>query len=109
MFFYEKKEPVKIFQSGGGVNMEDIMNALIAAIAVAGFMGAIFKYSVLKPLYGAIDQLSLAIIDLRREVRDDEEKRQEMAERLIKVELSTKCAHHRIDEILHKEGRGYEG
>lgn len=70
--------------------------------ALAGLLGIIFNYSVIKPMNDAINELKSAAEDMRRDIREESGKRQDMAERLAAVESSAKSAHHRIDTL---EGR----
>lgn len=67
--------------------------------ALAGLIGIIFNYSVIKPMNDAIHELKSAAEDMRRDIREESGKRQIMAERLAAVESSVKSAHHRIDSI----------
>ena len=70
--------------------------------AVFTVIGAIFNFSVIRPLNESIHNLSCAIETMQQALWDIDEKRQEAAERLAKVESSTASAHHRIDTL---EGR----
>lgn len=65
-------------------------------------LGALFNFSVIKPLNSAIQNLSKAIEHMQKQLHDVDEKRQKQAERLATVESSVKSAHHRIDTL---EGR----
>ena len=67
------------------------------------FLGAVFRYVVLKPLNASIQALQKTIEKMNAQEDKREEKRQEMDKRLVAVESSTKSAHKRIDEIV--EGR----
>ena len=51
-----------------------------------------------------IGYIKAGIDDLKSELRMVKAELNEMATRLAKVEESTKSAHKRIDEIVHKEG-----
>lgn len=65
-------------------------------------LGTLFNFSVIKPLNSAIKNLSKAIEHMQMQLHDVDEKRQQQAERLAKVESSAASAHHRIDTL---EGR----
>lgn len=65
-------------------------------------LGALFDFSVIKPLNSAIKNLSKAIEHMQLQLQDVDNKRQKQAERLATVESSVKSAHHRIDTL---EGR----
>ena len=65
-------------------------------------LGALFNFSVIKPLNSAIQNLSKAIEHMQKQLQDVDDKRQKQAERLATVESSVKSAHHRIDTL---EGR----
>ncbi len=65
-------------------------------------LGALFNFSVIKPLNNAIKNLSNAIEHMQMQLQDVDNKRQKQAERLATVESSVKSAHHRIDTL---EGR----
>lgn len=78
--------------------MEIIIAAISSIIAVLGLIGAIFNFSVIKPLNAAIANLQVVIQDLHSYVNHVEEKRQEMAEELAELRESTKNAHKRITE-----------
>lgn len=72
----------------------------VTALLVA--LGALFNFSVIKPLNNAIKNLSKAIEHMQMQLQDVDNKRQLQAERLAKVESSAASAHHRIDTL---EGR----
>lgn len=70
--------------------------------ALLGVIGAIFNFSVIKPLNTSICNLNEAIETMKASLHEVDEKRQKQAERLATVESSVKSAHHRIDTL---EGR----
>lgn len=72
----------------------------VTALLVA--LGALFNFSVIKPLNDAIKNLSKTIEHMQMQLHDVDEKWQVQAERLAKVESSAASAHHRIDTL---EGR----
>ena len=67
--------------------------------ALMGILGMIFNFSVIRPLNEAIRNLSNTIDNMRAQLHEIEETRQDMAVRLATVESSVKSAHHRIDGI----------
>lgn len=88
------------------------MDWLVIVSSISGpllILGAIFNFSVIKPLNTAIIGLNAAITAMREELHDETEKRQAIAERLARVETSAASAHHRIsavDERLQKHEHG---
>ena len=67
--------------------------------ALLTFLGAIFNFSVIRPLNRSILNLKDMIIDVRVELRESEKKRQQMAEDLARVNSSLEDAHRRIGYI----------
>ena len=74
--------------------------------AILTILGAIFNFSVIKPLNGTIRALDASIENLQRQLHEVEEKRESMAIRLATVESSVKSAHHRLDEIWQRINAG---
>ena len=68
-------------------------------VAILSLCGVVFNYAVIKPLSASIKELRELIESTREYIRGVEEKRQNMAERLAKVEASAASAHHRIDGL----------
>ena len=77
--------------------MESILQIMGVFIGALSLCGAIFNYAVIKPLSASIKELRELIENTREYIRGVEEKRQNMAERLAKVEASAASAHHRLD------------
>lgn len=67
--------------------------------ALLTFLGAIFNFSVIRPLNRSILNLKDMIIDVRIELRESEKKRQQMAEDLARMESSIEDAHRRISYV----------
>jgi hypothetical protein len=67
---------------------------------VAGFIGGVFTYVVLRPLNATITDLHYAIQDLRKDLKDCEERRHIMEIKLAEVDQRARVAHSRIDEIV---------
>ena len=90
------------------------MDWLVIVSSISGpllILGAIFNFSVIKPLNTAIVGLNDAVSAMRKELHDETEKRHIIAERLARVETSAASAHHRITEIdgrlqKHEHGGG---
>ena len=76
--------------------------AHIAAIATV--IGAAFSYSVLRPLNNSIKALQKTIDEMRAEMKESREQRQELEVHLAEVDQSVRSAHHRIDTL---EGRAH--
>nr|DAO06891.1 MAG TPA: Type II secretion system, protein M [Caudoviricetes sp.] len=68
-------------------------------VAILSLCGVIFNYAVIKPLSTSIEELRELIESTQEYIRGVEEKRQNMAERLAKVEASAASAHHRMDTL----------
>lgn len=79
--------------------MMEIFRDLAPATVVLTFLGAVFSYFILRPLYTAIYELRTTIRELREEVRQNEERRHTLEIKLAEVDQSSKSAHHRIDAL----------
>ena len=79
--------------------MESLIQMAGVIVAILSLCGVIFNYAVIKPLSASIKELRELIGNTREYIRGVEEKRQNMAERLAKVEASAASAHHRIDAL----------
>jgi hypothetical protein len=78
----------------------DWLDMAVQVSIVAGFIGAVFTYVVLRPLNATITDLHYAIQDLRKDLRDSEERRHKMEIKLAEVDQRARVAHSRIDEIV---------
>ena len=76
--------------------------AQIAAIATV--IGAAFSYTILRPLNASIKALKEAVDEMRAEMKESREQRQELEVHLAEVDQSVRSAHHRIDAL---EGRAH--
>ena len=65
--------------------------------------GVIFNFSVIKPLNESVRSLRDCVVELRRQLTDTEAKRQQMAERLSRVEEATGHVQHRLDVIEQRQ------
>lgn len=79
--------------------MESLIQMAGVIVAILSLCGVIFNYAVIKPLSASIKELRELIGNTREYIRGVKEKRQNMAERLAKVEASAASAHHRIDAL----------
>lgn len=82
--------------------MELLIQMAGVIVAILSLCGVIFNYAVIKPLSASIRELRELIESTREYIRGVEEKRQNMAERLAKVEASAVSAHHRLDDLQEK-------
>ncbi|WP_370843309.1 hypothetical protein [Megasphaera sp.] len=79
--------------------MESLVQMTGVIVAILSLCGVIFNYAVIKPLSTSIEELRELIESTQAYIRGVEEKRQNMAERLAKVEASAASAHHRMDTL----------
>lgn len=82
--------------------MESLAQIVGVIIAILSLCGVIFNYAVIKPLSDSIQELRELIESTRDYLYDVEDKRQRMAERLVKVEASAASAHHRLDDLQER-------
>ena len=79
--------------------------ATIAQIAaIAAVIGAAFSFAVLRPLNASIKALKETIDEMRAEMKEGREQRQEIEVHLAEVDQSVRSAHRRIDAL---EGRAH--
>ena len=86
------------------MGLEEGMQFGASLAVVLAFFGSVFSYFVLRPLYGAIQDLRLTLKDLRDDMKKSEERRHVLEVRLAEVDQSTRSAHHRLDDHINKEG-----
>lgn len=79
--------------------MESLVQMTGVIVAILSLCGVIFNYAVIKPLSTSIEEVRELIESTQAYIRGVEEKRQNMAERLAKVEASAASAHHRMDTL----------
>lgn len=79
--------------------MESLVQMTSVIVAILSLCGVIFNYAVIKPLSSSIQELRELIESTQEYIRGVEEKRQNMAERLAKVEVSAASANHRMDTL----------
>lgn len=79
--------------------MESLVQITGVIVAILSLCGVIFNYAVIKPLSSSIEELRELIESTQAYIRGVEEKRQNMAERLAKVEALAASSHHRMDTL----------
>lgn len=79
--------------------MEDTIQFLASLSVVLVFLGSVFSYFVLRPLYSAISELRITIRELRDDIKEHEARRHTMEIKLAEVDQSTRSAHHRLDTL----------
>lgn len=82
--------------------MESLVQITGVIVAILSLCGVIFNYAVIKPLSSSIEELRELIESTQAYIRGVEEKRQNMAERLAKVEVSAASAHQRLDDLAER-------
>lgn len=82
--------------------MESLWQITGVIVAILSLCGVIFNYAVIKPLSASIKELRELIESTQKYIRGVEEKRQNMAERLAKVEAAAASAHHRLDDLAER-------
>lgn len=85
----------------------NIFEIISTACVVSGVLGVVFRYAVLNPLYMAIQALQDAVKGLKVQIREMDDKRQELSVRIAKIESSANSAHKRIDDL--KKELNHEG
>lgn len=79
--------------------MESLVQMTGVIVGILSLYGVIFNYAVIKPFSSSIEELRELIESTQAYIRGVEEKRQNMAERLAKVEASAASAHRRMDTL----------
>ena len=74
--------------------MAEWLQMAASLVSVLMLCGVIFNFSVIKPLNESVRSLRDCVVELRR---------QQMAERLSRVEESTEHAHHRLDVMEQRQ------
>ena len=83
--------------------MAEWLQMAASLVSVLMLCGVIFNFSVIKPLNQSVRSLQDCIDNLRRQLSDTESKRQQMAERLSRVEEATGHVQHRLDVIEQRQ------
>lgn len=81
-----------------------VLETIAQIAAIAAVIGAAFSFAVLRPLNNAIKALQKTIDEMRAEMKESREQRQELEVHLAEVDQSVRSAHHRIDAL---EGRSH--
>ena len=95
---------IKIFE----VMQLEILNSVAQSVVIAGFLTGAFSYIVLTPLNKSIEGLQTIVQELKDELRYNEQRRNELQERIAKVEESAASAHHRLDRLDNIVEGGHE-
>lgn len=86
----------------------NVLNTISQSVCIAGFFAGAFSYIVLKPLNHSIEGLRAIVTELKDELRYNEQRRNELQERVAKIEESAASAHHRLDRLDNIVGGGHE-
>ena len=86
----------------------NVLNTISQSVCIAGFFAGAFSYVVLKPLNHSIEGLRAIVTELKDELRYNEQRRNELQERVAKIEASAASAHHRLDRLDNIIGGGHE-
>ena len=78
----------------------EILEIAVQITIIAGFLGAIFSYAILRPLNDAIVKLQSLVQELREDLRRGEDRRHELEIKVAEVDQRARSAHHRIDDIV---------
>lgn len=81
-----------------------VLETIAQITAIAAVIGAAFSFAVLRPLNNAIKALQKTIDEMRAEMKESREQRQELEVHLAEVDQSVRSAHRRIDAL---EGRAH--
>jgi prefoldin subunit 5 len=80
---------------GGFVEIKDIASLTGVLVVIWG----VFRYAIINPLNVAIESLSEAVKELRKEIKAGEERRHELEVKLTEIDQRARSAHHRIDDL----------
>lgn len=81
-----------------------LLETIAQITAIAAVIGAAFSFAILRPLNNAIKALQKTIDEMRAEMKEGREQRQNLEVHLAEVDQSVRSAHHRIDAL---EGRAH--
>jgi hypothetical protein len=84
-----------LFCGGGFVEIKDIASLTGVLVVIWG----VFRYAIINPLNVAIESLSEAVKELRKEIKAGEERRHELEVKLAEIDQRARSAHHRIDDL----------
>ena len=77
----------------------DSIGTVASATAILAFVSGAINYFVLNPLNESIEKLGMAIMELRRDIRSNEERRQVLEIKVAELDQRARSAHHRIDTL----------
>lgn len=77
----------------------DWLGTIAQIAAIAAVVGGAFSYFVIKPLSENISKLGRLLDEMRDDLKQERIEREEINQRLIRVEERTKSNSHRIDKI----------
>ncbi len=79
-------------------------NTLEAYATIATVVGTAFYRLVIRPLNQSITDLQKVLHDLRKDLKENEERRHSLEVRVEGIDSSVRSAHHRLDDHINKEG-----
>jgi hypothetical protein len=92
----------------GGRMDGEMLESAVKLSVVLGFIGGVFSYVVLRPLNSTMTELRVAVQELRKDLKDSEERRHKIEIKLAEVDQRAKVAHSRIDELVKFCQRNHE-
>ena len=75
---------------------------------VLGFCGTVFNYIVIRPLNSSIQKLGDVIAELRDDLKNSNERLDQLEDKVRETEFLLQKAVDRIDEISHKKATRHE-
>jgi hypothetical protein len=82
-----------------GADTVDIIKEIAPYTGVLIVIWYVFRYSILRPLNTSIELLSEAIKELRKEIKENEERRHDMEIKITEIDARAKSAQHRLDNL----------
>lgn len=86
----------------------EMLESAVKLSVVLGFAGGVFSFVILKPLNSTMTELRVAIQELRKDLKDCEERRHMMEIKLAEIDQRARVAHSRIDELVKFCQRNHE-
>lgn len=75
---------------------------------VLGFCGTVFNYIVIRPLNDSIRRLGDVIDELREDLKQNNERLNQLEGKVQELAYALQKAHDRIDEFLRREAARHE-
>lgn len=75
------------------------LDNIVAILTIASFLSAAFNYAVIKPLHASIDENSMVLNELKREIERSVTDRRTLDVRVAALEAAHKINSKRLDEI----------